>query len=64
MYLFCPEEESLCGDYLVEPGEDCDGGLEGMFGLEKCCDSNCKLRAPAMCRYFRTCTSTCHTGVI
>lgn len=59
---FCAEK-SLCGDYEVEPGEACDGGLEGMFGLVDCCDSNCQLRAQANCRYIYTFIQ-CHVLVV
>ena len=49
----CVEEESLCGNYEVEGEEECDAGLEGMFGImEECCGSNCKLKPGAVCRYI------------
>ena len=47
--------QSLCGNYRVEPGEQCDEGLEN-FGQcatgepDSCCHNNCTFKHGAMCR--------------
>ncbi len=38
--------DRLCGDYLVDEGEDCDAGTEG----DSCCTSQCKFTEGALCR--------------
>ncbi len=43
------ESISFCGNDRVETGEECDAGLNGRQGLDKCCDYNCKLKKDAQC---------------
>ena len=40
-------QNTKCGNFLVEDGEECDAG-HGRN--DSCCDENCKLRPGAMCR--------------
>lgn len=46
---FRPESASFCGNDRIEEGEECDAGLQGRQGVDKCCDYNCKLRPGAEC---------------
>ncbi|RUS81465.1 hypothetical protein EGW08_010763 [Elysia chlorotica] len=39
----------MCGNGLLDPGEECDGGGMGLSGLDPCCSSDCKLAAGATC---------------
>ncbi len=38
----------VCGDYQVDVDEECDVGVGGG---DACCDSDCRLRLNALCRY-------------
>ena len=40
--------QTQCGDYRVEPGEECD---VGEFDTDPCCTSTCMLREGMTCRY-------------
>lgn len=46
---------TLCGNHRIDPGEDCDEGLEN-FGqcvtepVESCCLDNCTFKQGAACR--------------
>ncbi|KAM0676594.1 hypothetical protein BDAP_002803 [Binucleata daphniae] len=42
----CFRQVSLCGNGMLDPGEECDSGMP--FG-SSCCTSNCKLRKNAEC---------------
>lgn len=44
-------EESFCGNSLVEEGEECDAGFIGSEDNDPCCDSTCKLKIGAICRW-------------
>nr|XP_022328505.1 ADAM 17-like protease isoform X1 [Crassostrea virginica]XP_022328507.1 ADAM 17-like protease isoform X3 [Crassostrea virginica] len=37
--------ESLCGNGRIDPGEACDGGYLGKFGLDECCNKDCTLNS-------------------
>lgn len=42
--------ESICGNGIVEPGEECDCGGEGGCSTNKCCDAKtCKFVSGAVC---------------
>uniref|UniRef100_A0AC34FBR8 Uncharacterized protein n=1 Tax=Panagrolaimus sp. ES5 TaxID=591445 RepID=A0AC34FBR8_9BILA len=66
---FVEEQKSLCGNGILEPGEECDGG--GRFVAEQmgesagtadpCCTSECKLRPNALCspKHAECCSAAC-----
>ncbi|KAK3775688.1 hypothetical protein RRG08_050525 [Elysia crispata] len=39
----------MCGNGLLDPGEECDGGGMGLSGLDKCCSPDCMLIGNAVC---------------
>jgi hypothetical protein len=39
---FKAEASSYCGNDRIEADEECDAGLNGRQGLDKCCDANCR----------------------
>ncbi|CAG5128769.1 unnamed protein product, partial [Candidula unifasciata] len=39
----------LCGNGIIDKGEDCDGGGMGLSGLDKCCSRECKFIGNATC---------------
>ena len=49
LFFFQAESISYCGNDRIEDGEECDAGLHGRQGLDKCCDYNCKLKPQAKC---------------
>ena len=40
----------FCGNSLLEEGEECDGGDTMKDGRDNCCNKDCTLKAPAVCR--------------
>ena len=50
----------MCGNGIVERGEDCDD-LEVQMNMSACCDTNCKLRPGALCDSTSSvcCTPNC-----
>ncbi|CAG5122233.1 unnamed protein product, partial [Candidula unifasciata] len=43
------DENQICGNGKLDPGEQCDAGFMGRFMLDDCCDSFCKLLGNATC---------------
>nr|KAI8738890.1 ADAM 17-like protease isoform X1 [Biomphalaria glabrata] len=41
--------ESLCGNAVVEKGEQCDAGAEGTTGTDPCCSASCEFKPQAIC---------------
>lgn len=63
---FVEEQKSLCGNGILEPGEECDyGGRYADSGSvnihDTCCTLECKLRPGALCspRHEDCCSETC-----
>ncbi|OQV14394.1 ADAM 17-like protease [Hypsibius exemplaris] len=57
---FFRPEKSLCGNFLVEDGEQCDAGYIGAEDKDACCDQRCKLRPDAICSDKNSvCCSNC-----
>ncbi|XP_061189313.1 ADAM 17-like protease [Saccostrea echinata] len=54
---------TLCGNGRIDPGEECDGGYLGKFGLDDCCLQDCTLNAVknAVCSpsNYGCCSSSC-----
>ncbi|GFS28024.1 disintegrin and metalloproteinase domain-containing protein 17, partial [Elysia marginata] len=48
---FIPRSQphSVCGNGIVDAGEECDAGFFGSRGDNKCCTENCMLRPGALC---------------
>ncbi|XP_076457849.1 ADAM 17-like protease [Babylonia areolata] len=44
-----PDDQKTCGNGLIDEGEECDAGYLGMFGLDPCCTSQCKLSGTSTC---------------
>ncbi|KAJ7344758.1 hypothetical protein JRQ81_000708 [Phrynocephalus forsythii] len=47
----------LCGNRIVEDGEQCDCGSDSQCKLDLCCQSNCMLRPGAACAIGLCCTN-------
>ncbi|PAV74174.1 hypothetical protein WR25_08745 isoform C [Diploscapter pachys] len=60
---FVEEKKSLCGNGIIEEGEECDEGilLPAATQALSCCTKSCKLRDQAVCSPFNhpCCTATC-----
>ncbi|KAI6243920.1 hypothetical protein M3Y99_00059200 [Aphelenchoides fujianensis] len=62
---FVSEQEALCGNGILEPGEQCDPGGQLAHGRptdhDRCCTSNCRLRAGAKCspKHSECCSASC-----
>ena len=41
---------SLCGNYQLDEGEQCDGGRTTLDGRDPCCTEECQLKAGSVCR--------------
>ena len=54
-----PDDEAwdkpVCGDGIVDPGEDCDPGL---FGDDDCCSDDCTLKAGCDCSPWEGCCTS------
>ncbi|XP_078584845.1 ADAM 17-like protease isoform X1 [Branchiostoma floridae x Branchiostoma japonicum] len=46
---FVEPQKSLCGNYRVEEGEDCDPGHLGNKNTDPCCTGECKFKGNAVC---------------
>lgn len=48
---FVEEKGALCGNGILENGEECDIGAQLNFDQkeDKCCTANCKLKPKAIC---------------
>ena len=54
--LYCflctePSQTSLCGNYRLEQGEQCDVGIVDSNNPDDCCTANCRLKPGKLCRY-------------
>ncbi|CAD5227410.1 unnamed protein product [Bursaphelenchus okinawaensis] len=62
---FVDEQKSLCGNNIVEAGEECDPGGQLLTGTavhnDTCCTSQCKLKINAKCspKHSECCTKDC-----
>lgn len=57
---FVAKRTSLCGNTIVEPGEDCDGGSATTQGNDPCCTSACKFATNAKCSDINSvCCTNC-----
>ena len=48
-------DAAICGDGIVDPGEDCDPGL---FGDDDCCSDDCTLKAGCDCSPWEGCCTS------
>nr|UST29447.1 ADAM 17-like protease [Haliclona caerulea] len=57
---FTEPRERICGNYKIEPGEECDPGNLGLRDSD-CCAKDCKLKAGAQCSdgYDSPCCKSC-----
>lgn len=46
---FVAPTEDVCGNGILEKGEECDAGGLGFLTEDECCNSNCKLKSGARC---------------
>eukprot|EP00123_Amoebidium_parasiticum_P001275 comp12321_c0_seq1/m.7176 comp12321_c0_seq1/g.7176 ORF comp12321_c0_seq1/g.7176 comp12321_c0_seq1/m.7176 type:complete len:705 (-) comp12321_c0_seq1:189-2303(-) len=46
---FAKYEASMCGNGVLEDGEQCDCGMDSTCQLDKCCTTNCTLKSTAKC---------------
>uniref|UniRef100_A0A8C0X6Y5 Disintegrin and metalloproteinase domain-containing protein 18 n=1 Tax=Castor canadensis TaxID=51338 RepID=A0A8C0X6Y5_CASCN len=54
------QNQSVCGNGILEPNEECDCGKEKECQFKKCCDyKTCKLKNSAKCGSGPCCTSDC-----
>ncbi|XP_038052085.1 ADAM 17-like protease [Patiria miniata] len=44
-----PKGDAVCGNYRVDPNEECDVGHLGTNNMDQCCGSNCRLKTGAHC---------------
>ncbi|KAI6210451.1 hypothetical protein M3Y96_00329600 [Aphelenchoides besseyi] len=62
---FVSEQDALCGNGILEAPEQCDPGGQLSLGRvavkDRCCTSNCRLRAGAKCspRHSECCSADC-----
>ncbi|KAF5920694.1 hypothetical protein HPG69_014731 [Diceros bicornis minor] len=58
------QSQSVCGNGILEPNEECDCGSEEECQFKKCCDyKTCKLKGPVKCGSGPCCTSKCDISV-
>ena len=57
---------SLCGNYQVDEGEQCDGGRMTLDGRDPCCTEQCQLKDSSECRSGkqRVCAVAMVTGCV
>ncbi|XP_025104285.1 ADAM 17-like protease isoform X2 [Pomacea canaliculata] len=54
------EGEGICGNGLIDKGEECDVGFQSEDSEDPCCTSSCKLRPRAKCSDFNfACCENC-----
>ncbi|KAL6039018.1 hypothetical protein STEG23_007148, partial [Scotinomys teguina] len=54
------QDQSVCGDGIVEANEECDCGNDTECQFKECCNhETCRLKAPAKCGSGLCCTSNC-----
>ncbi|XP_060038216.1 disintegrin and metalloproteinase domain-containing protein 18-like isoform X1 [Erinaceus europaeus] len=54
------QNQPVCGNGILEPGEECDCGSEEECTFKMCCDySTCRLKGSVECGSGPCCTSTC-----
>ena len=51
---------SLCGNYQVDEGEQCDGGHTTLNGCDPCCTEQCQLTDGSVCRSGKQWACCCH----
>lgn len=60
---FVEEKDALCGNGLLEEGEECDIGahLASINATDVCCTNDCKFRPNAVCspRHSECCSDKC-----
>uniref|UniRef100_A0A8C6QSK3 A disintegrin and metallopeptidase domain 18 n=1 Tax=Nannospalax galili TaxID=1026970 RepID=A0A8C6QSK3_NANGA len=55
-----PENQSVCGNGILEPNEECDCGNGTECQFKECCDyETCRLKGSARCGSGPCCTSSC-----
>ncbi|XP_049487428.1 disintegrin and metalloproteinase domain-containing protein 18-like isoform X2 [Panthera uncia] len=58
------QNQSVCGNGILEPNEECDCGSEEECQFKKCCDFHtCKLKSSAKCGSGPCCTSKCEISL-
>lgn len=61
---FVEEANALCGNGLLELGEECDSGghLESTDFSDKCCTKDCRFRENATCspKHSECCSNECN----
>lgn len=48
-FCFTEKLTGLCGNGLIDEGEECDAGFFSNAGEDTCCTANCKLKKGAVC---------------
>lgn len=63
-HCFAEEQAALCGNGILEDGEECDSGgrlATGTLEEDPCCTSRCRLKQHAKCspRHSECCSANC-----
>lgn len=57
---FVDPDAEVCGNGVLETGEECDAGTTGLAGNDLCCSSTCTLNANYICSdYNHACCNQC-----